>query len=160
MATLFLLCGMPGAGKTTLAVRLARRHRALHLDPDAWLVRLGLDPFDDDLRKRVGDLQDDQVLELLRLGVSVVVETGTWLRAQRSRQREAARAVGARVELHVLDVPLQERWRRISARNERPGAVVITYDQLVSYERLWQAPTAAERAMFDAPEPDETAAAR
>ena len=40
MATLILLCGLPCAGKTTLARQLEREYTALRLSPDEWHVRL------------------------------------------------------------------------------------------------------------------------
>lgn len=40
MATLFLICGLPGAGKTTLARQLEHAQPALRLCPDEWIVGL------------------------------------------------------------------------------------------------------------------------
>ena len=40
MATLFLICGLPGAGKTTLARQLEQSQPALRLCPDEWIVGL------------------------------------------------------------------------------------------------------------------------
>lgn len=37
VATLFITCGVQGAGKTTRARQLEREHRALRLTPDDWL---------------------------------------------------------------------------------------------------------------------------
>jgi hypothetical protein len=40
VATLFVMVGLPAAGKTTMAKDLAARHRALRLTPDAWMIPL------------------------------------------------------------------------------------------------------------------------
>ncbi|MEU3055896.1 AAA family ATPase [Streptomyces griseus] len=40
MTTLFLMVGLPGAGKTTRARQLAEEHGALRLTPDEWLLPL------------------------------------------------------------------------------------------------------------------------
>ena len=40
MATLFLMCGLPGSGKTTLAKRIERERGALRLTHDEWIARL------------------------------------------------------------------------------------------------------------------------
>ena len=40
MAVLFITCGVPGAGRTTVAKRLEREHTALRLTPDDWLREL------------------------------------------------------------------------------------------------------------------------
>ncbi len=147
--TLFVVCGMPGAGKTVLARRLAEEHDALHLDPDAWIVALGLDPHDPAVRKVFEGLQWEQAQRLLELGTSVVTESAGWARPNRRRRLEAARRLGVRAEIHVLDVPLDVRWERIARRNAGPGGVHITREQLDSFERWWQPPTEEELAAFD-----------
>src|SRR6187401_468910 len=58
--------------------------------------------------------------EILRLGLSVVVDFGLWARIERDEMRNVARSLGVGVELHYLDVPADELWRRIDARNSHP----------------------------------------
>ncbi|MFZ0544969.1 MAG: AAA family ATPase [Candidatus Promineifilaceae bacterium] len=40
MATLILICGLPGSGKTTLARQIEQSRSALRLCPDEWIARL------------------------------------------------------------------------------------------------------------------------
>ena len=44
--TLFLLCGLPCSGKTTLARRLERERHALRLTPDEWIAQLLSEDWD------------------------------------------------------------------------------------------------------------------
>jgi hypothetical protein len=44
--SLFVVVGLPGSGKTTLARRLATQHGAVRLNPDEWMIDLGIDLFD------------------------------------------------------------------------------------------------------------------
>jgi predicted kinase len=39
---LFLMCGLPGAGKTTRAKELEKEHHAVRLTPDDWLLAIHL----------------------------------------------------------------------------------------------------------------------
>src|SRR3712207_2038136 len=115
-ARLVLLCGLPGAGKTTLARRPAEELPALRLCPDEWMVRFGIDLDDGPARARIEALCWHLAQELLRLGQHVILEFGFSARAEREEKRARARALGAQVELHYLDVPLDELWRRIRRR--------------------------------------------
>ena len=151
MARLVLVCGMPGAGKTTLALALAQRYAALRLCPDEWCLRLGLDPHDGELRDRLEAAHWDQAQELLRIGTPVVLESGFWSRADRDDKRLGARRIGVPVELHALTPSLDQRWERIERRQRDPTGVLITRDQLEEWEQFWAPPDADELALFDAP---------
>ena len=58
--------------------------------------------------------------EIVRLGLSVVLDFGFAARVERDRVRSVARGLGVGVELHFLDVSVDELWRRIEARNSKP----------------------------------------
>ena len=149
---LIVICGLPGSGKTTLARQLAGEVGAVRLCPDEWLSDLEIDLWDEDVRSRVETLQWKLAKDILRLGTSVIIEWGVWAREERDRLREGARELGAAVELHYLDVPLDELWRRIKARNETgdPSAATIEREHLEQWsEQFFQPPTEEERSLFD-----------
>ena len=52
-ARLILTCGLPGAGKTTLAQQLAADRSALRLTQDEWLIALGSNPWDAATRQKL-----------------------------------------------------------------------------------------------------------
>ncbi len=112
-ARLILICGLPGSGKTTLARQLAPVVPAVRLCPDEWKHDLGIDYYDEDgrvrLEKRLWRLGE----ELLGVGQSVILENGFWAREERDELRLGARSLGAAVELHYLDAPVEELWRAL-----------------------------------------------
>ena len=117
---LILTCGLPGAGKTTLARQLATDRRAVRLTKDEWLWALGPTPWATTTQERVNHELWQLAQQILRLGLSVVVDFGVSLRIERDQMRSVAHALGVGVELHYLDVPVDELWRRIEARNSEP----------------------------------------
>lgn len=155
-ATLFLLCGLQGSGKTTLARRLETEHAALRLTADEWLRHLHPDLSEselDELREAVEQLQWATALRVLTLGCNVVLDWGLWARQERDLYRSQARGVGARVVLCLLDPPRYELQDRLTRRNAHlpPGAFRITEDE---FTRAWEffqreRPTPAEMALFD-----------
>ena len=88
--------------------------------------------------------------ELLALGTSVILEWGFWARRERDEKREAARSVGAAVELHFLDVPYDELVRRVVERTAN-GGIPITADHMARYRGTFEPPTDDELALYDPP---------
>jgi predicted kinase len=146
MATLFLMCGLPGSGKTTRAKQLEQEQAALRLTPDEWIAVLGLDPHDDAKRAAVEAEQWQIGARALQLGVNVVLDFGVWSRSERDSFRTRAAALGARTELHFLDVPREELRRRLKARNssKAPGTFEVDDAQLDSYIAWLERPTSDE----------------
>jgi predicted kinase len=91
--------------------------------------------------------------EVLRLGLSVVLDFGLWARIERDEFRTEARGLGVGVELHYLNAPTDELWRRIDARNSEPpwDGYPISRAHLDEWTASFQAPDAAELALFDPP---------
>jgi predicted kinase len=155
MATLILICGLPGSGKTTLARQLEQSRPALRLSPDEWITEILADASDqvelDRLRSPVEAVQWQVATRVLTLGVNVILEWGFWSREERMYYRTQAEALGARVELYFLDVARAELWARVSQRNANlpPGTFVISEEQLDLWLSWFQPPSADELALND-----------
>jgi predicted kinase len=146
---LFIVCGLPGSGKTTLAVQLEQRWNAIRLSPDEWLADLSLDIYDELRRAKIEALQWKLAQAMLARGHAVIIEWGTWTRQKRDVLRRGARSLGAAVELHPLNAHVDILHERIRQRGlENPP---IQRDDLLHWEALFEEPTAEELALFDPP---------
>jgi predicted kinase len=152
-ARLILTCGLPGAGKTTLATKLAQEHQAVRLTKDEWQWAIGSTPWDRDVGEKLEGELIRLAKELLALGMSVVLDFGLWARVERDELRAEARRLGVGVELHYVSAPLEELWPRVDARNSMPPwrDQPITRAHLEEWQTLFQEPSAEELELFDAP---------
>lgn len=158
--TLHLICGSTGAGKTTYALALSERLGAIHFSIDDWMVRLyGPDaPQPPDWVwistrvRRCEDLIGGVALQTARRCVPAVLDLSFLRTADRERFAAMAREAGVSVRLHYVDVDRDERWRRVTARNERKGEtyrLTVTRFMFDGIETIWQPPSTTELAELD-----------
>jgi predicted kinase len=144
---LVIVCGLPGSGKTTHAKQLESQLRAIRLCPDEWLDALEVDR-DEATRARVEALQWKLAQDLLAYGQTVIIEWGTWARSERDALRLGARTLGAAVELHFLDAPVDVLLARLQQRGRESPP--INRNDLLTWAAIFQRPSPEEMALYDA----------
>jgi predicted kinase len=146
MATLHLVCGLPGSGKSTFAKKLEGEYPSLRLTPDEWMTRLYGEGFDTEKRSTVESIQWEIGQKALSLGVDVILEFGFWSKDERDNFRRRATELGATTKIHFLDVSREELWRRLSERNEHlpPHTFKVTEAQLDEWVARFETPIQEE----------------
>ncbi|MFF9349354.1 AAA family ATPase [Streptomyces sp. NPDC014734] len=146
--TLFLTVGLPGAGKTTRARRLAAEHRALRLTPDEWMIPLFGEAEAGGKRDVLEGRLLHLALEALELGTDVVLDFGCWSRDERSAIRWLVASVGASCRLVYLPVDPETQRTRIARRRSATAEGTFPMDEadLLRHRSLFEEPDAAELA--------------
>lgn len=148
MVTLFLMVGLPAAGKTTRARELAVAHRALRLSPDEWMIPL----FGDSDAGGRRDVLEGRLLSValaaLALGTDVVLDFGCWSRDERSAVHQLTRDLGARYVMEYLAVDRDVRTARVADRWRRTPEQTfpMTSADLERWDHLFDVPDGDERA--------------
>lgn len=154
-STIYLVTGSTGAGKTTYAIGLAARERALRLSIDEWMTSLfGPDqtgPLHFEWMMERVDRCEAQMWAIARqvaaLDLSIVVDCGLTREAHRAKWGKLAAEAGLSVQLHHLDVDVEERWRRVQGRNAERGPTYrleVTREMFDFVETLWERPSDEE----------------
>ena len=153
-ATIVLLCGLPGAGKSTLSKKLEKELPAIVMSPDQELYDRGISFFDEKARAEIEAEQWERAKVLAKRGQNIVLENGFWGREERDSLRLEAHALGVRIELRYLEVPLEELWQRVDARNKRETDMgpPLTRERLELAASQLEAPDEEEKGLFDSNE--------
>ena len=151
MATLHLMVGLPGSGKTPEAIELEHKYKALRLTPDEWQDFLFghdiADPEHDERHTKVEELMWKIAVKVLKSGVDVILDFGFWTKSERDEFRRKAHSLGANSKIHYMDVPSDIIWERLSVRNKLAGKNAIFYvgkEEFDKWSGLFEIPTKEE----------------
>ena len=149
-SVLHMGCGKIGAGKSTLAKQLAAVPHTVVICEDDWLAQL----YPDELRgledyarsaRRLRAAMAGHIEDLLKAGISVVLDFPSNTVATRLWVRQIFEKAGASHQLHFLDISDEVCKSRLRARNlsgEHPFETTdAQFDQITSY---FEAPTQVE----------------
>jgi predicted kinase len=151
--TIYLIVGLPGAGKTTRARELEVSESALRLTPDEWQMAV----FDADSptqwrskeradqRDRIEGKLVEAGMRAAQLGINVVFDFGLWGKDERSALRWIASSLGVRAKVVYLPIDYDEQRRRITDRCEtHPGQFQMSDAELKQWQVRFQAPDQEE----------------
>ncbi len=154
-----LICGSTGSGKTTYARELTERIGGVRFSIDEWMSTLfWMDtpkPLEAAWSMQRVERCLSQVWDVARQvasrGIACVMDLGFTQASVRHRFYRLAAESGLFLQLHVLDAPAAERWRRIETRNREKGASYnlpfdVNREMFDFVERLWEPPTEEEIA--------------
>ncbi len=151
--TIYLIVGLPGAGKTTRAKELEVSESALRLTPDDWQMAV----FHEDSpirwrsKERAGhrDRIEGKLVEVglraARLGINVVFDFGLWGKDERSALRWMADSLGVRAQVVYLPIDYEEQRKRIAGRYKaEPGQFQMSDTELQQWQVQFEAPDQEE----------------
>ncbi len=145
-ATVYIICGFIGSGKTTFARKLERETGAIRITKDEWLIALfghnpsipGYEAYD----RKICTMTRDMAFRIAEKGTDVILDEGFWSREERDAMRDRALSVGAKPVLYYLDTPVELMRKRVVGRNANPmtDAFNITDRMFDEYLTHWDPP--------------------
>jgi len=155
MAQIHLIIGPVGAGKSTFASALCRKHRAVRLTLDDWMTQLFRpDRPDDDVMNWYLERAERCIsqiwkltLDLQDIDTDVVLEIGLIQRAQRQRFYHRVDDGERALRVYFVDAPREIRRARVANRNRERGetfSMEVPADFFELASNLWEPPDAEE----------------
>lgn len=151
-ATVILVTGGTGAGKTTYAMALAQEIGAVRFSIDEWMTDLfWMDapepPSFDWAMSRIGRAETrirEMAAQILSRDVPVILDLGFTKCAHRRAFADWAERLGHTAVLHWIDLPPETRWERVQGRNREQGetfAMEVPRAMFEFMEGEWEPPT-------------------
>lgn len=156
-ALIHLVCGSTGAGKTTYAIMLTEKLKAVRFSIDEWMSALFWMDTPQPIESAWAMVRVERAMAQIWLtaaqvasrGVPCVLDLGLGQRVHRDKFAGLAQGAELSLQLHFLDVPEAERWRRVESRNAEKSQVLpfaVTREMFDFVEGIFEPPDAAELA--------------
>ncbi len=123
---LIIIVGLPGAGKTTYARKLAEQENATLFVLDEMVHERYGNRHDVELGFREKTVKYDalpKIIDLLQSGKSVILDYGFFKTEERSRYKKLAEILGVEFELHYVRAPYDTLLERVLKRNKEDGNI-------------------------------------
>ncbi len=155
MATIHLVEGPVGAGKSTFAAQIALTHSALHLNLDEWMAVLfkpdrptaGFMQWYSERKNRCIEQIWKVACDLLDTDSNVILELGLVQISDREAFYSRVDVTDYELKIYILDAPEEVRRQRVRNRNRTKGSTfqMEVPDEIFELANTaWQAPDDAE----------------
>ncbi len=117
-STVYLLCGLPGSGKTTYAKEL-EKEGAIRLTLDEEVFKRFGREYDnhDEKQKHTKEALTESMKEYISEGKSVVLDFGFWTKADRDDYKALIEKIGGQWQLLYFKANLEVLKQRLFERN-------------------------------------------
>ncbi len=141
MATIYIMHGFIGYGKTTVAKKLAIETGAVRFNHDDWMIDLyGTNPPKEHFEsycKTIINKITELTEEFIKREQDVILDFGCWSRKDRDKYRNNAEALGAKLVLYSIGCDLETAKERVRKRtDEMPEGALFIDDNAM--DELWQ----------------------
>lgn len=149
-ATVYLIAGFIGSGKTTFSKKLESETGALRFTKDEWMIKVfGNNPITENFAKfddLLANLAIEIALKCAASGVDVIIDDGFWFKKQRDDVIKQINNIGAIIKGYYLRCPKEVLEKRTLERSKQPSdnSFKIDDEMFAKYYLSFQEPNSDE----------------
>lgn len=154
MATAHLICGLPGAGKTSFSKQLEQKlSPVVRYTHDEWMhQRHGANPVEKDFAQHYREIEQEiwqQAATNLRANIDVIMDFGFWTRQSRDGAKRRVLDCGAVAKLYWIRAADDLRFQRVLNRSKSVpiDSLYIDENAFHSFTLKFEPPNADESAV-------------
>lgn len=150
MAKVYMLCGLPGSGKSFFSREFEKKTGAIRFCLDEEMLAKYSYKYDDEqygyLSKREKERIWNNAQEYLIKNIDVILDWSFWCGSQRRIWKERFDREGYEHELIYFDTPMEVIRDRLAVRNQSDlgGCHKIPFDEVVRFSAYFEAPSENE----------------
>ncbi|MDO8498830.1 MAG: ATP-binding protein [bacterium] len=147
---LYILCGLPYSGKTTLTRELVKRFGFKVVSMDNVMGEKGYDPvtMTQEDWNEVYSEGYERLKEFLRESSSIILDIGNLKKSERQTARDIAQSLGVDYKLIYINTPLEEIKRRRSENQQTKERGHLEDETMNSALKMWEEPATNENPIL------------
>ena len=150
MPTLYLLCGMPFSGKTTLGKTIARQLDSSYISLDEINEARGLrggDGISIEEWEKTHSIAMSQMQTTMPTSQDIVLDDTNCFRWLRDRFRQLAAEYNYQTTVVFVDVPVSEIWQRMSANQKTQTRHMVKPEIIKEMTKTFEPPEEDENVI-------------
>ncbi len=148
--TLYLLCGLPGSGKTHFAKNLENVNTVRFTLDEEFFKKFGKD-YDKTKYAEFEENLKEEILEkskqLVKENKNVILDFGFWKKKDREVIKAMFEKLGGEVKLIFFDITKETRYKRVFGR-EKDGQHDLNLEALEKFEKEFEEPKNEKEGLF------------
>lgn len=153
--TVYLLCSLPGSGKSTFSPKLQKQNNAVVYSSDEWIINLFGQEFSSEKFEEYQSVARQKILEAAKKdilqGKSIILDFGFWKQDDRTKYINWAKSLNAEPIIYLFNTNTEALVKRLDQRNQKKEnkSLIVTEKMLHTFIDQFDPPTNKEAKIIE-----------
>lgn len=153
--TVYLLCGLPGSGKTTFSLTLQKQNNAIAYSSDEWIINLFGKKFPPEEFQKYQKIAKQKILKSAKINIlhkkNIILDFGLWKKDDRTKYINWAKSLNADPIIYFFNTNTETLIKRLQDRNQQKqnNSLIVTEEMLLTFIHQFEPPTNKEAKIVE-----------